>query len=106
MDYWAQNCLAEVAEAARGGVPPPGHCSDAAMADTVMDFLFASQDASTASLVWTLTLMADHPHILEQVGPPLTIVCAAALGSGDPCAVGMCVNADPDGRTIPTSWSM
>jgi len=43
MDYWAQNCLAEVDEAAAAGVPPPGHCSDAAMADTVMDFLFASQ---------------------------------------------------------------
>ena len=67
MDYWAQNCLAEVDEAAAAGVPPPGHCSDAAMADTVMDFLFASQDASTSSLVWTLCLMADHPDVLAKV---------------------------------------
>ena len=67
MDYWAQNCLAEVDEAAVAGVPPPGHCSDAAMADTVMDFLFASQDASTSSLVWTLCLMADRPHVLAKV---------------------------------------
>jgi hypothetical protein len=67
MDYWAQNCLAEIDEAAAAGIPPPGHCSDAAMADTVMDFLFASQDASTASLVWTLCLMADHPDVLAKV---------------------------------------
>lgn len=25
------------------------------------------QDASTASLVWVLTLMAEHPDVLEQV---------------------------------------
>ena len=67
MDYWAQKCLEEVSEAALAAVPPPGHCSDAAMADTVMDFLFASQDASTASLVWTLVLMADHPDVLAKV---------------------------------------
>jgi cytochrome P450 family 710 subfamily A protein len=37
------------------------------MAYTVMDFLFASQDASTASLVWVLTQMAEHPEVLERV---------------------------------------
>ncbi len=31
-----------------------------------MDFLFASQDASTASLTWTLTLLADHPDVLQK----------------------------------------
>jgi len=25
------------------------------------------QDASTASLVWVLTLMAEHPEVLERV---------------------------------------
>ena len=67
MDFWAQRCLEEVDEAAQNGVPPPGHASDHAMADTVMDFLFASQDASTASLVWTMCLMADHPGVLQKV---------------------------------------
>lgn len=67
MDYWAQKCLEEMAEAETQGVLPPRHCSDAAMADTVMDFLFASQDASTASLVWTLCMMADRPEILAKV---------------------------------------
>lgn len=33
----------------------------------MMDFLFASQDASTASLTWTLTLLADHPEVLQKV---------------------------------------
>lgn len=36
----------------------------------MIDFLFASQDASTASLVWCLTLMADHPDVLAKVGQP------------------------------------
>ena len=30
-------------------------------------FLFASQDASTASLVWTTAIMADRPDILSRV---------------------------------------
>ncbi len=34
----------------------------------MIDFLFASQDASTASLVWCLTLMADNPDMLAKVG--------------------------------------
>jgi cytochrome P450 family 710 subfamily A protein len=32
-----------------------------------MDFLFASQDASTASLCWVLALMAEHPDVLARV---------------------------------------
>ena len=38
------------------------------MADAMIDFLFASPDASTASLVWCLTLMADNPDMLAKVG--------------------------------------
>ena len=67
MDFWAQRCLAEVSEAAEAGVPPPVHTGDRAMADTIMDFLFASQDASTASLVWVTCLMAEHPEVLAKV---------------------------------------
>jgi cytochrome P450 family 710 subfamily A protein len=33
----------------------------------VLLFLFASQDASTASLVWTTALMADRPDVLARV---------------------------------------
>ena len=67
MDFWAQRCLEEIDEADRAGLPQPGHTTDAAMADTVMDFLFASQDASTASLVWLTCVMADRSDILAKV---------------------------------------
>ena len=60
--------LTEIAEAAEQGLPPPFYAADDKMADSVMDFLFASQDASTASLVWTVTLMAEHPDVLAKVG--------------------------------------
>ena len=71
MDFWAQKCLQEIDEAAAEDRQPDKHTSDIGMADTVMDFLFASQDASTASLVWMVSLMADFPEVLEKVGVPL-----------------------------------
>ena len=67
MDFWALRCLEEVAEADAAGEAPPGHTSNEAMADTVMDFLFASQDASTASLVWLTAILAERPDILQKV---------------------------------------
>lgn len=70
MDFWAVRCLEEIEEAAAEGVAPAKHTTDVGMADTVMDFLFASQDASTASLVWMISLMADHPQVLEKVQFP------------------------------------
>lgn len=67
LDFWSLQVLQEMDEAAANGQPPPFYHSDHRMADSVMDFLFASQDASTASLVWMLTQMAEHPDILERV---------------------------------------
>lgn len=67
MDFWAQRCLEEMAEAEEAQQPPPEHTRDDHMADTVMDFLFASQDASTASLVWMMCLMAEYPDVLNKV---------------------------------------
>ena len=67
MDFWVQRCTQEIEEARSEGLAAPVHTSDDRMADAMLDFLFASQDASTASLVWTITLMADHPEILEKV---------------------------------------
>ena len=72
MDFWAQKCLQEIDEAAAENRQPEKHTSDIGMADTVMDFLFASQDASTASLVWMMSLMADFPDVLEKVSLYLT----------------------------------
>ncbi|KAL3155714.1 hypothetical protein ABBQ32_012735 [Trebouxia sp. C0010 RCD-2024] len=67
MDFWAQRCLEEIKEAAEQQVPPHQHTTDRAMADTIMDFLFASQDATTAAVVWVTVLMADYPDILQKV---------------------------------------
>lgn len=54
MDFWAQRCLEEVAEAEAAGVPPPGHTSDASMADTV------SAAASSAPPLRTHPLVQNH----------------------------------------------
>ncbi|EIE22849.1 cytochrome P450, C-22 desaturase [Coccomyxa subellipsoidea C-169] len=67
MDFWALRCLEEIAESEAAGEAPPGHTSDEAMADTIMDFLFASQDASTASLVWLTAILAQRPDVLQKV---------------------------------------
>ena len=67
MDFWAQRCLEEVREAEEQKVAAAGHTTDRAMADTVMDFLFASQDATTSAVVWVTVLMAAHPDVLHKV---------------------------------------
>lgn len=67
LDYWCQRIQEEVKEADASGEPHPIHTEDQDMAETMMDFLFASQDASTASLTWTLALMADHPDMCDRV---------------------------------------
>ncbi len=67
MDFWAQRCLEEIREAEEQKVAAAGHTTDRAMADTVMDFLFASQDATTSAVVWVTVLMADYPDVLQKV---------------------------------------
>lgn len=56
-----------MAEADANGEPHPEHCNVHRMADVIMDFLFASQDASTASLTWVMALMADRPDVMNKV---------------------------------------
>jgi cytochrome P450 len=65
--HFTKQVLKELKESADRGEPAPAHCNVHKMADVVMDFLFASQDASTASLTWILALMADHPDVFEKV---------------------------------------
>ncbi|GIL60159.1 hypothetical protein Vafri_14781 [Volvox africanus] len=67
LDFWTKQILSDMKDAADAGAEPPFYHEDRKIAETVMDFLFASQDASTASLVWTITLMAEHPEILARV---------------------------------------
>lgn len=40
---------------------------DDEIGNTLLDFLFAAQDASTASLVWVMHLLADNPDVLKRV---------------------------------------
>jgi cytochrome P450 family 710 subfamily A protein len=44
------------------------------IAFTVLDFLFASQDASTSSIVWSLQLLADNPDVLRRVREEQTVL--------------------------------
>lgn len=67
LDFWSQQILKECKEADEEGEPHPFYAEDDKMADSVMDFLFASQDASTSSLTWALTMMAERPDVFQKV---------------------------------------
>jgi len=41
--------------------------TDEEIALTVLDFLFASQDASTSSIIWCVQLLADNPDVRRRV---------------------------------------
>jgi len=47
------------------GTPP--HSTNHEIANLVLDFLFASQDASTSSLTFTIHLLCEHPDVLQRV---------------------------------------
>ena len=63
LDFWMVEVLRELAQAEKEGRPPPPHTSNAEVGHHVFDFLFAAQDASTSSLVWVFTQLANHPQV-------------------------------------------
>eukprot|EP00743_Colponemidia_sp_Colp-15_P000169 GILK01000195.1.p1 GENE.GILK01000195.1~~GILK01000195.1.p1 ORF type:complete len:506 (+),score=89.45 GILK01000195.1:199-1518(+) len=69
LDFWMVEQMQLIAEAEKseGAIKDPSHTSDNEIAFTVLDFLFASQDASTSSLVWIFTLLDEHPEVLMKV---------------------------------------
>jgi len=67
LDYWMEKMVRMIKEAEDNHTPLPEHNEDYEIACTVLDFLFASQDASTSSLVWILSFLAEHPEVLEKV---------------------------------------
>mmetsp|Transcript_4524 Transcript_4524/g.7920 ORF Transcript_4524/g.7920 Transcript_4524/m.7920 type:complete len:515 (-) Transcript_4524:2001-3545(-) len=67
LDFWSQRILEELKLNQIENDEIPEYSSDFGMGEVMLDFLFASQDASTASLAWIFTLMADNPSILEKV---------------------------------------
>jgi len=48
-------------------IPRPPHSTDYEIGCTVLDFLFASQDASSASLTWVCHFLSKHPDVLAKV---------------------------------------
>ncbi|EPS68065.1 hypothetical protein M569_06708, partial [Genlisea aurea] len=56
IDFWMQEMLRLSSEYSYREIG--GH---------LFDFLFASQDASTSSLLWAVTLLDSHPDVLEKV---------------------------------------
>lgn len=61
LDFWVEYLATEGASCIKT------HLTNESIADVVMDFLFASQDASTASLTWLAALLCDHPEVAAQV---------------------------------------
>ncbi|MFS7889735.1 putative cytochrome P450 [Helianthus anomalus] len=62
VDFWIRG-----AEAEQAREKLPLHTSSTEIAGHLFDFLFAAQDASTASLLWAVTLLDSHPEVLERV---------------------------------------
>jgi len=58
LDYWMEDYIKDE--------NPPLKTTEE-LAFTVLDFLFASQDASTSSITWAVQLLADHPEVLKKV---------------------------------------
>ena len=67
LDFWSVEVNMLCAQAKESNEAEPHFANDHDMADTMMDFLFASQDASTASLSMITATMCEHPEIFERV---------------------------------------
>ncbi|TVU22845.1 hypothetical protein EJB05_32565, partial [Eragrostis curvula] len=82
VDYWMQDTVREVDEAAADGLPPPAHTSDAEIGAYLFDFLYAAQDASTSSLCWAVSALDAHPDVLARVRAEVAAVWSP--DSGEP----------------------
>ncbi|KAK4779376.1 hypothetical protein SAY86_006904 [Trapa natans] len=67
IDFWMQETVKEIAAAKEAGESAPPHSVDREIAGHLFDFLFAAQDASTSSLLWSVTLLESHPDVLAKV---------------------------------------
>jgi len=67
VDYWSQRLVEELAACKEAGTEPPVYTTSKGMADALIAFLFASQDASTGSLNWILAFLSTWPDILAKV---------------------------------------
>lgn len=67
LDFWTRHVQEECKTAKEADQEVPWYSNNHDMADTMMDFLFASQDASTASLTFLVATLGDHREILDRV---------------------------------------
>ena len=67
IDTWVAEMMERRREFESGQGPKPSDFSDYDMAMAVLTFIFASQDASTASITWAMWLLAQNPAILQKV---------------------------------------
>ncbi|XP_022777277.1 cytochrome P450 710A1-like [Durio zibethinus] len=63
IDFWMQETVREIVESKTA----PLHSTDEEIGSYLFDFLFASQDASTSSLLWAVSLLDSHPDALRKV---------------------------------------
>ncbi|KAK1420313.1 hypothetical protein QVD17_21811 [Tagetes erecta] len=67
VDFWMQDTIREIEAAIEAGEKQPPHTSSIEIGGHLFDFLFASQDASTSSLLWAVALLDSHPDVLSKV---------------------------------------
>ncbi|TVU22846.1 hypothetical protein EJB05_32566, partial [Eragrostis curvula] len=84
VDYWMQDTLREIDEAAASARPPPAHTSDAEIGGYLFDFLYAAQDASTSSLCWAVSALDAHSDVLARVRAEVAALWSP--DSGEPIA--------------------
>ncbi|KAH9255390.1 hypothetical protein BASA81_006509 [Batrachochytrium salamandrivorans] len=77
LDFWATYMM----DAAKTATSALEHSSDREMGLVMLDFLFAAQDASTSSLLWTLCLLDEHPQVLQRVREEQAAVTEMKLSS-------------------------
>ncbi|CAL9120897.1 unnamed protein product [Musa acuminata var. zebrina] len=84
VDFWMQDTLREIEEAAASGAQPPPESGDVEIGGHLFDFLFAAQDASTSSLLWAVTLLDAHPDVLARVRAEVAAVLGTPSWYGQP----------------------
>ncbi|KAL2524355.1 Cytochrome [Abeliophyllum distichum] len=63
IDFWMQEHLRELSETSIN----PFELTYKEIGGHLFDFLFASQDASTSSLLWAVAFLDSHPEVLDRV---------------------------------------
>lgn len=67
VDFWVRAVMDADGKRRASGEASLEFATHERMAEVVMDFLFASQDATSAGLTWVVALMADHPEVYRKV---------------------------------------